>query len=139
MSYNPLGIPGLPGDAFWKGGAVADARRTAIRAVILSVAVLVIPLRLWSIIESPPLEIYRLYPWWLQVVTVAVFGGQALVAVRRRESALLTALAVGVSGATAAVQGAASFPSGSWLWWVCMAAVQGYTYLQIKQAEREAL
>lgn len=137
MPYNRWGDPGL-GESFWERGAcVVSARRTAIRAAILTAAILVVPVRAWSAVMASDLGVYRFYPWWLQVMTMTVYSGQAYMALKGRESALLTALAVAVAGATAAVQGYADWRIGSWLWWSCMAAVQGFTYLQIRQADRE--
>lgn len=112
-----------------------EADRTAARAVVLTCLVLVVPLRLWTLAAHPVVTIYRLYPAWLQVVTVAVFSAQAVRAVRGDSIRVATAAAFGVSCVAAARQGRADWRSGAWVWWACMAAVQGYTYWRILAAD----
>ena len=104
------------------------------RAVLAVTAVLVVPLRLWTLAGNDAANpIYRLYPWWLQVVTLAVFVWIWCAAMCLSRETLRRAAAAGfvLSVTVAAVQGVASFASGAWVWWLAMAACQGWALFRL--------
>jgi hypothetical protein len=111
-----------------------EDRVAAVRAVGIAMAILVVPLRLWSLVAAPDLAIYALYPLWLQVATVAVFawlGGASLrlpaLSVRRAAAVCLM-----IATATTAVMAVASIRAGAWVWWACASVVCGWVYLRSK-------
>jgi len=97
----------------------------AVRAVAMAASLLVVPLRAWSIFTQHNAQIYALFPLWAQAVTLATFAVLGYAARRSGAATLYRAAgaATTVSVAAAAVQGAASWQAGAWVWWLCMAAV----------------
>lgn len=95
----------------------------------VTASILVVPLRVWSLIINPTLQIYALFPAWLQIVVLATFAAQGAAACVSGKAARRIAGACAiVSLATAAVQGVAAFAAGAWLWWACMFVVQSIIY-----------
>ena len=104
------------------------------RAVLAVTAALVVPLRIWTLAGNDVANpIYRLYPWWLQMVTLAVFGWIWWAAMCLSRHTLRWACAAGfvLSVTVAAVQGASMFASGAWVWWLAMAACQGWALFRL--------
>ncbi len=99
-------------------------------AAAVTASMLVVPLRVWTLAINPTLQIYALFPAWLQLVVLAAFAAQGAAAcVSGRATRRYAAAAALASLASAAVQGAASFSAGAWVWWTSMFVVEAIIYL----------
>lgn len=105
-------------------------RVTPAAAGALTAAALVVPLRLWTLAAAPSLQIYALFPAWLQALVMGAFALQGAAAgITGHASRRLAAVAAMASIAAAAVHGAAAFSAGAWVWWASMFVIQVCIYL----------